>query len=91
MKTEGMPIMGSLIPGSSAVIAPDGRLISEVETMTEEKLIIAELDLSLVTKAKTFADASGHCEYCCSFWVIFCVWELYEAWGVTLYAGSVTN
>ena len=60
MKTEGMPIMGSPIPGSSAVIAPDGRLISEVETTTEEKLIIAELDLSLVTKAKTFADASGH-------------------------------
>ncbi|KAG8622774.1 hypothetical protein KVT40_009285 [Elsinoe batatas] len=59
MKTSGSPLMGTPVNGSSAVIAPDGRIISEADT-PNEKLIIADLDLSLVTKAKTFADASGH-------------------------------
>ncbi|KAF2223322.1 carbon-nitrogen hydrolase [Elsinoe ampelina] len=59
MKTTGSPLMGTPVNGSSAVIAPDGRIISEADT-PNEKLIIADLDLSLVTKAKTFADASGH-------------------------------
>jgi len=59
MKTAGFPIMGTPIVGSSAVIGPDGRILSDAET-ANEKLIIADLDLSLVTKAKTFADASGH-------------------------------
>ena len=42
-------------------VGPDGRILSAAQTANEE-LIIADLDLSLVTKAKTFADASGHCE-----------------------------
>lgn len=60
MKTAGGPIMGHVIVGSSAIIAPDGRIISNAKT-ENEKLIVADLDLSLVTKAKTFADACGHC------------------------------
>ena len=62
MGTTGMPLMGAPIIGSSAIIGPDGRILSEPQAESE-KLIIAELDLTLVTKTKTFADASGHCEY----------------------------
>ena len=52
--------MGSPVPGSSAVVGPDGRVLSQADSPTET-LIIADLDLSLVTKTKTFADAAGHC------------------------------
>lgn len=62
MGTAGAPIMGHEIVGSSAVIGPDGRILSEPDT-PNEKLIIADLDLTQVTKAKTFADATGHCEF----------------------------
>lgn len=61
MKTTGSPIMGAPIPASSAVIGPDGRILSA--SNANEKLLVADLDLSLVTKTKTFADASGHCEF----------------------------
>ena len=53
--------MGHPIPGSSAVIGPDGRVLSKSDSPSEQ-LIVADLDLSLVTKTKTFADASGHCK-----------------------------
>lgn len=46
----------------AVTVGPDGRVLSAAKTANEE-LIIADLDLSLVTKAKTFADASGHCKY----------------------------
>ncbi|KAK5090025.1 hypothetical protein LTR05_000194 [Lithohypha guttulata] len=59
MSTAGSPLMGHPIQGSSAVIGPDGRVLSEAGT-TKEKLIIADLDLEQVVKAKTFADAGGH-------------------------------
>lgn len=62
MGTVGAPIMGHEIVGSSAVIGPDGRILSEPNT-PNEKLIIADLDLTQITKAKTFADATGHCEF----------------------------
>jgi nitrilase len=52
--------MGSPVPGSSAIVGPDGRVLSKPDSPTET-LIIADLDLSLVTKTKTFADAAGHC------------------------------
>lgn len=60
MQTAGAPIMGTAIQGSSAIIGPDGRILSEADT-PNEKLIVADLDLSAVVKNKTFADASGHC------------------------------
>lgn len=59
MQTAGAPIMGHPIQGSSCVIGPDGRILSKTDNPNEQ-LIIADLDLSLVTKTKTFADASGH-------------------------------
>ncbi|KJX94066.1 hypothetical protein TI39_contig4220g00011 [Zymoseptoria brevis] len=59
MKTKGAPIVGASIVGSSAVIGPDGRIPSCPETPNEQ-LIIADLDLNLVTKTKIFADAAGH-------------------------------
>ncbi len=62
MKTAGSPIMGASITGSSAIIGPDGRILSEPKTANEQ-LVVADLDLSLVTKTKTFADASGHCRF----------------------------
>lgn len=62
LKTAGAPIMGSSQPGSSAVIGPDGRILSEPNS-ADESLIIADLDLSLITKTRTFADAAGHCKY----------------------------
>jgi nitrilase len=61
MKTKGAPVMGSPSIGSSVIIGPDGRLLTPKEHINE-KLIIADLDLSQVVKTKTFADASGHCE-----------------------------
>ena len=61
MQTAG-PVMGAPISGSSAIIGPDGRILSPPNN-DDEKLIVADLDLSLVTKAKTFADASGHCTF----------------------------
>lgn len=61
MKTNGAPVMGKSNIGSSVVIGPDGRILTPPGE--NEKLIFADLDLSQVTKAKTFADASGHCEY----------------------------
>jgi nitrilase len=61
MKTKGSPIMGSASVGFSAIIGPDGRLLTPREH-PNEKLIIADLDLSQVVKTKTFADASGHCK-----------------------------
>ncbi|OQO03577.1 Arylacetonitrilase [Cryoendolithus antarcticus] len=59
MKTAGSPIMGSPVAGSSAIIGPDGRVLKAAESGSEQ-LIIVDLDMSLVTKTKTFADAGGH-------------------------------
>nr|OQO18601.1 hypothetical protein B0A51_12089 [Rachicladosporium sp. CCFEE 5018] len=59
MKTAGSPIMGSPVAGSSAIIGPDGRILKAAESGSEQ-LIIADLDMALVTKTKTFADAGGH-------------------------------
>lgn len=62
MGTAGSPLMGTTAVGRSAVIGPDGRILATTKTSNEE-LLVAELDLSLITKAKTFADAAGHCAY----------------------------
>jgi len=59
MSTEGSPIMGHPVQGSSAVIGPDGRVLTTTTTANEE-LIIFDLDMEQVVKAKTFADAGGH-------------------------------
>lgn len=61
MKLEGNPVFPAANQGGSCVIGPDGRVLSGLGT-ENEKLIIADLDLSEVTKTRTFADAGGHCE-----------------------------
>lgn len=61
MGTKGAPIMGSPNQSSSAIIGPDGRILAGGEGKAENgKLLIADIDLSECTKAKTFADACGH-------------------------------
>ena len=54
-------MFGSPMGGSSAIIGPDGRILKTAES-GEEQLIIADLNMSDVTKTKTFADAGGHCK-----------------------------
>lgn len=61
MGTVGSPLMGATAVGKSAILGPDGRLLATTKT-GEEELLVADLDMSLITKTKTFADASGHCE-----------------------------
>jgi nitrilase len=63
MGTVGSPIMGSPAVGKSAILGPDGRILATTKT-GEEELLVADLDMSLITKTRTFADAAGHCEYC---------------------------
>jgi nitrilase len=63
MGTKGSPLMGAPNKGSSAIIGPDGRILAGGYGKTaveNEKLVIADLDLREVTKARTFADACGH-------------------------------
>ena len=67
MGTAGSPMMGCPNVGSSCVIGPDGRVLADSKTAkgeegtdVEEELILCELDMSLITKTKTFADATGH-------------------------------
>lgn len=60
-KTAGAPLMGSKQAGSSAVIGPDGRVL-KAPGSPDEQLIVTDLDLSLITKTRLFADAGGHCK-----------------------------
>lgn len=60
MGTVGSPLMGKTAVGRSAVVGPDGRVLATTKS-NDEELLVADLDLSLITKTKTFADAAGHC------------------------------
>ena len=46
--------------GYSAIFGPDGQPLGNRLAPTEEGLVIAEIDLSLITLAKAAADPSGH-------------------------------
>lgn len=59
--TVGSPLMGKPSDGKSALVGPDGRVLATTKTSGEE-LLIADLDMSLITKTRTFADAAGHCK-----------------------------
>jgi len=59
MGTVGSPTMGAPAVGKSAIIGPDGRLLATTKT-NDEELLVADLDLSQITKTRTFADAAGH-------------------------------
>lgn len=61
MGTVGSPLMGATAVGRSAIIGPDGRVLATT-TSSNEEILVADLDLSLITKTKTFADAVGHCK-----------------------------
>lgn len=69
MQTAGSPLMGTTSVGKSAILGPDGRVLATTKTGGEE-LLVADLDLSLIIKTRTFADAAGHCE---SFLHGFCL------------------
>jgi nitrilase len=60
MKTDGTPVMGAPIHGSSAIIAPDGKVLVDGKKYSSDELLIADLDMALVIKSKTFADPVGH-------------------------------
>jgi len=47
---------------STASHQPDGLVLAMTKTEEEEQLV-ADLDMSLITKMRTFADAAGHCGY----------------------------
>lgn len=67
MGTKGSPLMGAPNKGSSAIFGPDGRVLSKQGP--DEQLLLGELDLQLVTKTKTFADAAGHYSRPDLFWL----------------------
>lgn len=46
--------------GAAMIFGPDGRPLAEHIPETEEGLIVAELDLGLITLAKAIADPAGH-------------------------------
>jgi nitrilase len=46
--------------GYSAIFAPDGTTIAGPHTGPEEKLVIAEVDLDDILRAKVLVDSSGH-------------------------------
>ena len=46
--------------GWSAIIGPSGEYVTEPHTGLEEKLVIAEIDLDAIRKAKVLADTAGH-------------------------------
>ncbi|RMD42669.1 hypothetical protein DV735_g2447, partial [Chaetothyriales sp. CBS 134920] len=60
LRTKGTPLMGTPNNGASAVIGPDGRILAGGLNSPNEELVIADIDLSQVVKAKTFADPIGH-------------------------------
>lgn len=59
MKIAGSDMMGIPIGGCSKIFCPDGRLLDTGHT-PDEQLIIADLDMDLIIKAKTSADPIGH-------------------------------
>ncbi|MEO7854671.1 MAG: carbon-nitrogen hydrolase family protein [Rubrivivax sp.] len=46
--------------GFTCIFAPDGQLISERLPETQEGLVVAEIDLGLISLAKAAADPAGH-------------------------------
>lgn len=46
--------------GASAIIGPDGRVLSEPLDPTTEGIIYGEIDLAQATFARSFLDVCGH-------------------------------
>ncbi|KAK5055159.1 hypothetical protein LTR84_012908 [Exophiala bonariae] len=60
MSTAGAILMSSPGGGYSAVVGPDGRLLSEYLEPTEEGLVIADIDTNMTIMARSFLDIVGH-------------------------------
>lgn len=46
--------------GWSTIIGPDGEMVVEPHVGPEEKLVVAEIDLAAITRAKVLVDTAGH-------------------------------
>ncbi|KIW18724.1 hypothetical protein PV08_03013 [Exophiala spinifera] len=60
MRTESGIVMHTPGGGSSAIIGPDGRILSADLPEEEEGIIYADIDLDEVLKVKGFLDTCGH-------------------------------
>ncbi|KAG7397207.1 hypothetical protein PHYBOEH_001146 [Phytophthora boehmeriae] len=60
LKTHGGPIYNHPGGGSSAIFGPDGRRLSKPIPETEEGLVYADLDMSLILGARLLVDSCGH-------------------------------
>ncbi|KAL1301909.1 hypothetical protein AAFC00_006087 [Neodothiora populina] len=60
MSTEAGMLMNAAGGGSSAVVGPDGRVISESLGPTTEGCVFADLDFSHAIFARSFLDICGH-------------------------------
>ncbi|KAL4788881.1 carbon-nitrogen hydrolase [Aspergillus venezuelensis] len=60
MQTATGSIMNTPGGGSSAIFAPDGRLLSSLLAATEEGIIYADLNLEAIYRYRAFVDACGH-------------------------------
>lgn len=60
MSTEQGLLMSSPGGGASAVVGPDGRVMSKPLDSATEGLIFADLDMSAAVFARSFLDVCGH-------------------------------
>ena len=60
MGTESGLVMNSPGGGSSAIFAPDGRILTQDLPEKEEGILYATLDMDEILKCKSFVDVCGH-------------------------------
>jgi nitrilase len=60
MSTQSGLVMASPGGGASSVIGPDGRLITQPLSPTEEGIVYADLDFDQAVFARSFLDICGH-------------------------------
>ena len=60
LKTAGSMMFNRPGGGSSAIIGPDGRRLTEPLLADEEGIIYADLDMDMILKTKCFVDCCGH-------------------------------
>lgn len=60
MSTAEAMLMSTPGGGYSAVVGPDGRLMSKYLEPTEEGLVIADIDTNMTIMARSFIDIVGH-------------------------------
>lgn len=60
MGMTGSPLMKDPDGGYSAVLGPDGRILTEYLEPTEEGLVIADIDPAMSVMTRGFLDICGH-------------------------------